>query len=751
MKRNIKDIVLSMTLEEKASLCSGLDFWHTKAIDRLHIPSIMMTDGPHGLRKQDEKADNLGINNSVPATCFPSAAGMACSWDRELIRNMGVAIGEECIAENVSILLGPAANIKRSPLCGRNFEYFSEDPYLSSQMAANHIKGVQSQGVGTSLKHFAANNQEHRRMTTDTIMDERTLREVYLASFEGAVKEAQPWTVMCAYNKVNGEYCSENKYLLTDILRDDWGHKGVVVSDWGAVNDRVSGLKAGLELEMPSSSGSGDRKIIEAVKKGELSEDVLDRAVERLLNIIFKAFDNRKANASYNKDNHHQLARKAASESMVLLKNEDNILPLRKEGTIGVIGAFAKNPRYQGGGSSHINPTKLDNIYDEIEKTAGGSAKILYAEGYKLDSDDIDEALIDEAKKVAKKSDVVVLFAGLPDRYESEGYDRVHMSMPESHIKLIEAVAEVQSNVVVVLSNGSPIEMPWINKVKGVLEAYLGGQALGGAIADLLFGIANPCGKLAETFPQKLSNNPSYLNFPGKGDRVEYREGLFVGYKYYDAKEIEPLFPFGFGLSYTTFEYSDISLDKKEMNDKDTLTVRIRIKNTGKVYGKEIVQLYVSDVKSSMVRPVKELKGFEKVELQPGEEKIVTFELNKRAFAYYDVKLKDWDVESGDFEILIGKSSRDIVLKESVYVKSSITAKKTYTRNSTIGDLMDNPKGMEIISQMMKQFAPQGDSENGSDMFEAMMKDMPIRVLSTFSGGEFSDDMIDNLLQSLNL
>jgi beta-glucosidase len=433
---------------------------------------------------------------------------------------------------------------------------------------------------------------------------------------------------------------------------------------------------------------------------------------------------------------------------MVLLKNEDNILPLRKEGTIGVIGAFAKNPRYQGGGSSHINPTKLDNIYDEIEKSAGGNTKVLYAKGYSLDKDDIDIELIDEAKKVAQSCDVVVVFAGLPDRYESECYDRVNMGMPENHTRLIEE--EVQSNVVVVLSNGSPVEMPWADSVKGLMEGYLGGQALGGAIADLLFGDVNPCGKLAETFPEKLTHNPSYLNFPGSGDRVEYREGLFVGYKYYDAKEIAPLFPFGFGLSYTSFEYSDITLDKKEVDDEDILTVRVNVRNIGDVYGKEIVQLYVRDVESSMIRPIKELKGFEKVGLQPKEQKTVVFKLDKRAFAYYDVELKDWVVESGNFEILIGRSSKDIPLKENVCVKSKITKKKTYTRNSTIGDLMDNPKGMQIISQIMGQFISQEDLENGPNMIAAMMKDMPIRAVSNFSSGAFNDDMIDNLLQILN-
>lgn len=755
MARDIKKIISQMTLEEKAGLCSGLDFWNTKAVERLGIPSIMMTDGPHGLRKQAGNSDHIGLFESVPATCFPSGAGLACSWDRELLEKVGVALGEECQAENVSIILGPAANIKRSPLCGRNFEYFSEDPYLSTEMAASHIKGVQSQGVGTSLKHFAANNQEHRRMSIDTIADERTLREIYLASFEGAVKQSQPWTVMCAYNKVNGSYCSENKYLLTDILRNEWDFEGFVVSDWGAVNERADGLAAGLELEMPSSHGIGDKKIVEEVKAGLLQESVLDKAVERLLNIIFKAIDNKKENTAYDKDAHHGLARAVARECMVLLKNDDNILPLNREGSLAILGAFAKKPRYQGGGSSHINPYKLDNIYDEIEKAASTGVRLSYAEGYKLDSDDMDEGLLSEAREAAKKANAAVLFAGLPDRYESEGYDRVHIRIPENQRKLIEAVAEVQKNLVVVLSNGSPIEMPWIDKVKGVLEGYLGGQALGGAIADLLFGVANPCGKLAETFPKKLSDTPSHLNYPGEGDRVEYREGLFVGYRYYDAKEIEPLFPFGHGLSYTKFKYSGISVDKKDITDNDTVTVTVRVKNTGNVPGKEIVQLYVRDVKSSVIRPEKELKGFEKVDLLPGEEKNVTFTLGKRAFAYYNIDINDWYVESGEFEILIGKSSREIVLTETVNVTSTVSVRRKFTRNTTLGDLMADPAGAMAAQQLLKrpnaisEMADSGQS-GVSEMMMAMMKYMPLRAFITFSQGAFSEEMLNDMLQKLN-
>jgi beta-glucosidase len=752
--RDIKQLISQMTLEEKASLCSGLDFWHLKGIERLGIPSLMVTDGPHGLRKQAQGADHLGIYNSVPSTCFPSAAGMASSWNRELIEKVGIALGEECQAEDVAVLLGPGVNIKRAPLCGRNFEYFSEDPYLASEMAAGHVKGVQSQGVGTSLKHFAANNQEHRRMSTDAVVDERTLREIYLASFEGVVKQSQPWTVMCSYNKVNGEYASENEYLLNEILKDEWGFEGFVVSDWGAVNKRAEGLAAGLELEMPSSNGIGDQKIVDAVKSGKLSEEKLNKAVERLLRIIFMAVDHKKENAVYDKDAHHQLAREMARESMVLLKNEEAILPLKKEGTIAVIGEFAKKPRYQGGGSSHVKPTKLENIVEEIEKTAGKHTNVLYAQGYSLDSDEIDGTLIAEAKEVAAQADTVILFAGLPDRYESEGYDREHLRMPENHSLLVEAVAEVNRNIIVVLSNGSPIEMPWIGNVRGILEAYLGGQALGGAIADLLFGDANPSGKLAESFPKQLSDNPSFLNFPGEGDKVEYKEGIFVGYRYYDTKKVEPLFPFGFGLSYTAFEYSNLSISQKEIQDTETVAVSVTVKNTGDRAGKEIVQLYVKDVKSSFNRPEKELKGFEKVDLQPGEEKTVTFLLNKRAFAYYNVEMKDWHVETGEFEILVGESSQEIVLKDSIVVQSTVSIRKQVHRNTLIGDLLADPILLPLATELLNKHNPFPDlganEGDAAEMMKAMMKYMPLRALVNFSMGAFTEEMLTNLMDQLN-
>ncbi|MFD1953858.1 glycoside hydrolase family 3 C-terminal domain-containing protein [Paenibacillus thailandensis] len=755
-QRDIEAIVSQMTLEEKAGMCSGLDFWHLKGVERLGVPSVMVTDGPHGLRKQSQGADHLGLFNSVPATCFPSAAGMASSWNKELIYRVGEALGEECQAEDVAVLLGPGANIKRSPLCGRNFEYFSEDPFLSSELAASHIQGVQSQGVGTSLKHFAVNNQEHRRMTTDAIVDERTLREIYLASFEGAVKKGRPWTVMCSYNQVNGAFASENAKLLTDILKEEWGHEGFVVSDWGAVNERDDALAAGLELEMPASNGVGEGKVIEAVQSGKLSVEALDRAVTRLLRVIFMAVDQKKENATYDKDAHHALAREVAAESMVLLKNEGGALPLRKDAKLAVIGAFGQKPRYQGGGSSHIVPTRLDSPLEEMKKLSADPCRIAYAQGYHVDSDLTDEALLEEAVEAASAAETVVIVAGLPDRYESEGYDRTHLDLPDNQNKLIEAIAGVNDNVVVVLLNGSAVVMPWIDRVKAVLESYLGGQAAGGAIADLLFGVHNPSGKLAETFPLKLSDNPSYLNFPGEGDRVEYKEGLFVGYRYYDKKQMKTLFPFGHGLSYTSFAYSDLTVDRAEMKDTEKASVSVKVTNVGAVRGKEIVQLYVRDVASTVIRPEKELKGFAKVDLKPGESQTVTFELDKRAFAYYNVELKDWHVESGDFELIVASSSVKPELTAKITVLSTVKLKKRYTMNSTIGDLLQDPDTAGAINELLAEyrkssglFDPEQNDEH-ADMMAAMLQYMPLRAMLSFGGEALSEEKLKRLLAELN-
>lgn len=742
MKRDVKGIIREMTLEEKAGMCSGKDFWHLKGVERLGIPEVMVSDGPHGLRKQAAEADHLGLNESIKAVCFPTACATACSFDRDLLEEMGERIGDECQAEDLSVILGPAVNIKRSPLCGRNFEYFSEDPYLASQMAAAHIKGVQSKNVGTSIKHFAANNQEHRRMSCSSEVDERTLREIYLAAFETAIKEAKPDTVMCSYNRINGEFASENHWLLTEVLRDEWGFDGYVMSDWGAVNDRVKGLKAGLELEMPASGGTTDKEIVEAVKNGELDEAVLDRAVERILNIVFKFVDNRQE-GKFDKEEDHKLAAKIEAESMVLLKNE-GVLPLPTQGKkIAFIGKFAEAPRFQGGGSSHINSFKITGALEAVKEVA----QVTYAQGYDIKEDVIDQDMLNQAVETAKEADVAVIFAGLPDAFESEGYDRSHMRMPQCQNTLISEIAKVQENVVVVLHNGSPVEMPWADEVKGILEAYLGGQAVGQAEVDVLFGKANPCGKLAETIPYKLADNPSYLNFPGDGQTVAYKEGVFVGYRYYDTKEMPVRYPFGYGLSYTTFEYSDLQLSADRIKDTDTLKVTLKVKNTGDRAGKEIVQLYVADKTGAACRPVKELKNFVKVELQPQEEKTVEMELDKRSFAWYNTQIHDWYAASGEYEILAAASSRDIRLKKTVYVESTTELPIHVHMNTTIGELLENPRTKAVIEGMTDSLiehmgGSSGDEEEESAASEAISKEMslkmmensPLRTLRSFMG-----------------
>lgn len=745
-----------MSLREKASICSGKDWWCTESFERLGVPSITMADGPHGLRKPREDSDFQEIRNSLEATCFPSAVSLASSWDRELINSVGRALGKECQAEDVSILLGPGVNIKRSPLGGRNFEYFSEDPYLTSEMATSYIKGVQSQGVGTSLKHFAANNQEYRRMTISAEIDERTLREIYLSAFEKPVKESHPWSVMAAYNRINGEYCSENRKLLTDILRDEWGFKGFVVSDWaGAVNDRAKGLSAGLDLEMPSSWGDGAERIIEALNRGKLSKSQLDKAVKRILKIAHKALEKNQENVSYSKESHHALARDIAAECMVLLKNEDNILPIDKNRKIAILGPIAKNPIFQGGGSSHVNPTETDIAYNKLKALLGKSGEVNYSEGYSLEEDDTNHKLVNDAVKVARDSELVLIFAGLPDRKESEGYDRDNLSLPRNQVHLIEKISKENEDIVVVLNNGSPVEMPWINKVKGILESYLSGQASGGAVADLLLGEKNPSGKLAETFPKNLQDNPSYLHFPGEGDRVEYREGIFVGYRYYDSKEVAPLFPFGHGLSYTDFKYDSLKLDKKKMTEKEELTVSLDIKNVGSRVGKEVIQLYIRDPESSVNKPEKELKEFAKVKLEPRERKTVNFTLNARSFAYYNTDINDWHVESGVYEILLGSSSRDIRLKGKINFQSTEQITNKITVHTTFGDLIEDPRSNKIIRRFLKSYMKKSDllekldySEENS--FSAMIQYMPLRALTYFGGKNVDRPLIQDLVTKLN-
>ena len=752
MKRDLKKIVSQMTLEEKAGMCSGLDFWHLKHVERLGIPEVMVSDGPHGLRKQDDKGDHLGMNDSIKAVCFPPAALSACSFDRKLVEEMGKTIGKEAQANDVSIVLGPAVNIKRSPLCGRNFEYYSEDPYLAGEIAAAFINGVQSQHVGTSIKHFAANNQEYHRMSNSSEADERTLREIYFPAFETAVKKAQPYTFMCSYNQINGTFASENKWLLTDVLRGDWGFKGYVMSDWGAVNDRVKGLEAGLELEMPSSNGVNDALIVQAVKDGSLKEDILDQAVERILRIIFEYADNR-APQEFTMEKDHEEARHIAEESMVLLKNDEQILPLKASEKVAFIGGFAKKPRFQGGGSSHINCFKITNALDSVPS----DAQVTYAEGFPADKDLYDDALAAEAIKAAAAADKVVIFAGLPDSFESEGYDRSHMRLPECQNRLIAEILKVQPNTVIVLHNGSPVEMPWLNDIKGLLEAYLGGQAGGTAVANILYGKVNPSGKLAETIPLKLSDNPSYLNFGG-GEKVEYREGVFVGYRYYDKKEMDVAYPFGYGLSYTTFACSDLKISNENPTDKDTITVSVDVTNTGNMAGKEVVQLYVKDCTSSTIRPEKELKGFEKVFLNPGETKTVTMELDKRSFAWYNTELHDWFAASGEYKLLVGTSSRDIHLEGRIHQNSSQELPMHVHMNTTLGELFRNPKTSETAKELIAKYisamnvGEESSSEAASEaiteeMTEAMTDSMPLRALVSFGG--YSREELTEIIEKL--
>ena len=751
---DIKVIISQMTLEEKAGLCSGLDFWHTKSVERLGVASVMVSDGPHGLRKQDEKADHLGVNESIKAVCMPAACATAASFDRGLIGRMGEAIGDSCQHERGSVVLCPAVNIKRSPLCGRNFEYLSEDPYLAGEMAAAYINGVQSRDVGTSIKHFAANNQEHRRMSSSSNVDERTLREIYLPAFETAVKKAQPWTVMCSYNRLNGVYASENPWLLTDVLRKEWGFEGYVMSDWGAVSDRVAGVAAGLDLEMPASGGINDRKIMEAVRSGRLDEAVVDQAVERILRINEKYLQSARPDTPWDQEADHLLSAQIAGECMVLLKNK-GLLPLSKEDDVAFIGEFAGKPRFQGGGSSHINCFKTTSALEAAE-----GLRVTYAQGYSVAEDQATDEMIAQAVAAAQAAKVAVVFAGLPDSYESEGYDRSHMAMPECQNRLIEAVAAANPNTVVVLHNGAPVEMPWLGKVKAVLEAYLGGQAVGLAVVRVLYGEVNPSGHLAETFPVKLADNPSYLFFGGEANEADYREGVFVGYRYYDKKDMDVLFPFGHGLSYTTFAYSNLRLSASEITDQDTLTVTVTAANTGAVPGKTVVQLYVGDKRSTVLRPVRELKGFEKVELQPGESRDVSFTLDKRSFAYWNTRLGDWHVETGEFTIEVGQSSRSIDVSGTVTVVSTVKLKKRYTMDSIFMDIMADPEAVEkvrpLLERVRQTFEPGGDeSETASeaiteDMGMAMMNYMPLRGIVSFGGGAFSAETLDGLLAAMN-
>ena len=771
---DVKKLVNELTLEEKASLCSGADFWHTEAIDRLNIPAAMVSDGPHGIRKQENLADHMGVAESIKAIGFPTASAMACSFDRDLLHKVGDTLGEECVAEDLAVLLGPGINMKRSPICGRNFEYYSEDPVVAGELGAAFVNGVQEHGVGTSLKHFAANNQEWRRMSISAEIDERTLREIYLAAFETVVKKAQPWTIMCSYNRINGVYSCENDWLLNKVLRDEWGFEGLVMTDWGAMDERVPSLKAGLDLEMPDCHGETDKLIVKAVQSGELEESVLDTAVERILTMVDKYLTARKdidpasmvhplpssVERGYDVAAHHALARTTAEQSAVLLKNED-ILPLQKDKKIAFIGEFAKVPRIQGGGSSHINNTWIESALD----AAGDS--VSYAQGFHIDEETTDETLLQEAITLAKESDVAVIFAGLPDSFESEGFDRTHLNMPANQNELIARISEVQPNVVVVLHSGSPIAMPWLDKVAGVLQMYLAGQASGGAAVNLLFGDATPCGKLAETFPLHLEDNPSYLNFPGNREKVCYQEGVFIGYRYYDKKKMDVLFPFGYGLSYTDFTYSNMKVtvngknaaDVDVIKETDEIIVSADITNTGNCDGAEIVQLYIKNPVVYEIRPEKELRDFAKVFLKAGETKTVTFTLNARAFSYYETRIHDWYAESGDYEILLASSSRDIRLQDTVSITGSKKIPFVADYITTCEDVELFAKDGSALDEMLRGsgFAEatdhDGDDSMGSgtaDMMKAMFTGTPLHSILSFSSEELTYEDIQDTIRKLN-
>ncbi|HNE68803.1 MAG TPA: glycoside hydrolase family 3 C-terminal domain-containing protein [Anaerolineales bacterium] len=769
MAKDIKSIISKMTLEEKAAICTGASNWSTTPVERLGIPEMIVSDGPHGVRRVAD-VRSMG-QKSLPATCFPTASCTASTWDVDLIKQMGIALAEECIALNVDVLLGPGVNMKRSPLNGRNFEYFSEDPFLAGELAANFINGIQSKGVGTSLKHYAANNQEFQRFSISAEIDERTLREIYLPAFEKAVKQAQPWTVMCSYNKVNGTFASEHQQLLTEILKEEWGFEGLVVSDWGAVRNRVSALKAGLDWEMPGPQDLRVKAVVEAVRSGDLSEATLDESVRRILRIVFKAKETAKGNGTFDVDAHHELASKIATEGVVLLKN-DGLLPLKDHQHIAVIGRSAETAHFQGGGSSHINPTKVAMPYKELQARAE-NAELTYAEGYPTDNS-FQQGMIDDAVKLAQSADVALLYIALPTFKESEGYDRHDLDLTLQQIALIKAVSKAQPKTVVVLNNGAPVAMSeWIDDVSAVLEGWMMGQAGGAALADILFGRVNPSGKLAETFPLKLTDTPSHINWPGGAGKVHYGEGIFIGYRYYDAKEIPVLFPFGHGLSYTTFEYSNAKVSSNNFKDVDGLTVTVDVKNTGNLAGKETVQVYVHDQKSDLIRPVKELKGFAKVELQPGETKTVSIHLDFRAFAYYHPEHKQWITEDGGFDILIGASSADIRSRLTTTLQSTLDLPCILDIESTLREWMADRRGRQVLGSLYEQIENQvrrlfagedryGNTKSGEQVTEQtvmgmdimdMMVDMPVVSVLMFQKESLTmpaEEMVAGLLRQVH-
>jgi beta-glucosidase len=752
--QNTSSLLAELTLEEKAALCLGSDFWHTAAVPRLGIPAITLSDGPHGLRRQPDQGDHVGISGSLPATCFPTAAALASSFDPDLVRRVGKAIGEEARAQDVQIVLGPGVNIKRSPLCGRNFEYFSEDPLVAGVLGAALVQGIQSQGVGASVKHFAANNQETDRLRVNAEVDERTLREIYLPAFERVVTDGRPWTVMCAYNKLNGTYASEHHWLLTEVLRDEWGFEGLVVSDWGAVQDRVAALAAGLDLEMPPNFGVSDAALVAAVEAGRLDEAVLDRAVERVLALIERA---QSADpVAFDAEAHHTLARASAAESAVLLKNEGEILPLapRAGETIAVIGEFARTPRFQGAGSSQVNPTRVDVALDELRTAVPDGVEVAFAAGFAIDSVAADEALVAEAQALAARAAVTVAFLGLPAAAESEGFDRSHIELPDNQVVLVERLAAANPNLVVVLANGSAVRVSgWEAHAAAVLECWLSGQAAGGAVADLLIGAANPSGRLAETLPLRLQDSPSYLNFPGEAGSVRYGEGIFVGYRGYDALDRDVSYPFGHGLSYTSFDYADLHAAVSGDVASGTLSVDVscRVTNTGDRHGKEVVQLYVGDPVASVARPPRELKGFAKVDLAPGATETVTFRLSARDLTYWSPAASAWVLEGGEFTLAVGRSSRDLRAQATIDV-SAPPLRPALDEMATLEEWLADPTGATLLREAV------GTDDNGNPRgilgkaeMLPVIGNFPLGRLAGFAGLGFDRDIVDDLVARAEL
>ncbi len=716
-----------LSVHEKAALVAGATFWKTAAAPG--IASITVADGPHGVRRTPDSGQDFGLGESLPATCFPPATGLASSWNRDLVERVGQALGDESRAQGVNVLLGPGINIKRSPLCGRNFEYFSEDPLISGELGASYVRGLQSRGVGASLKHFAANNQETNRMTVSAEVDERTLRELYLPAFENVVKREQPWTVMCSYNRINGVYAAENEWLLTKVLREEWGFTGLVVSDWGAVDNRVAALRAGLDLEMPGPVPDSHAAVVAAARDARDAK-YLDTSVERVRKLVTRSTAD--SGPAFDEEAHHALARTAATESIVLLKN-DGVLPLEAGAPIAVIGQFARSPRFQGAGSSQVNPTRVEPALDALML----KAPVEFASGYRHSGPD--QALHDEAVALAERAETVLLFVGLPEGDESEGYDRTDLDLPAHQVALIRAVTAVNARVVVVLTNGGVVSLePWHDSAAAILETWLLGQAGGGAIADVVFGSVNPSGRLSESIPLRLQDNPSYLNFPGDLTTVRYGEGVFVGYRYYESAKLPVRYPFGHGLSYTSFEYSDLEVAR------DGTLASVRVTNTGSVGGKEVVQLYVAPPASDVRRPVRELRGFAKVWLEPGASTRVELALTGRAYSYWDVESSNWVTAGGDYALQIARSSHDVVLEATVTLGDSRPAEKL-TLESPVTAWLQHP----VTGPIFRKAAGGDVVEGGANVLD-MVGSMSMRRLLRFPDVPVSETQLKALLVAAN-